>query len=114
VVVDLRDPHAVEARPARQAGHSHADTGGVVEQDRGGVGMLADLLPQRRHHSVQGAGGERDRHLAVVADPGRDGIPGGPLGEEHDLDGDVAALSDQLLDQPGQLGDEGVVGFDLW
>jgi hypothetical protein len=28
-------------------------------------------------------------------------------------DGDVAALSDQLLDQPGQFVDEGVVGLDL-
>jgi hypothetical protein len=112
-VTDLRGPDPVESRPAGQAGHGHPDIGRVVEQHRGGVGMLADLLPQGRHRPVQGAGGERDGDLAVVADAGRDGIPGSPLGEEHDLDGDVAALSDQLLDEPRQLGDDGVVGLDL-
>jgi hypothetical protein len=30
------------------------------------------------------------------------------------LDGDVAALSDQLLNQPRQLGYQSVVGLDLW
>ena len=85
-------------RPGRLVGHP--DIGRVVQQDRGGVGVLADLLAQRGHRAVHGAGGEGDRDLAVVADAGRDGIPGGPLGEEHDLDGDVAALADQLLDQP--------------
>ena len=75
--------------------------------------MLANLLPKGRHGPVQGAGGEGDGDLAVVADAGRDGVPGGSLGQQHDLDGDVAALSDQLLDQPRQLGDQGVVGLDL-
>ena len=113
VVVDLRRPDPVEPGPAGQAGHGHPDIGRVIQQDRGGVGVLADLLPQRGHRTVQGAGGEADGDLAVVADAGRDGVPGRPLGEEHDLDGDVAALADQLLDQPGQLGHEGVVGLDL-
>jgi hypothetical protein len=54
------------------------------------------------------------KEMAVVPDPGRDGIAGRSLGEEHDLDGDVAALSDQLLDQRGQLGYDRVVGLDLW
>jgi hypothetical protein len=67
--------------------------------------VLADLLTQRGHRAVQGAGGEADRDLAVVPDPGRDRVPGGPLGQEHDLDGDVAALAHELLDHPGDLGD---------
>jgi hypothetical protein len=103
----------MEAGTTGQAGDGHADVGGVVEQDRRGVGVLADLLAQRRHRAVHGAGGEADGDLAVVADPGRDGISGGALGEEHDLDGDVAALPHEFLDQPGQLRDEGVVGLDL-
>jgi hypothetical protein len=52
--------------------------------------------------------------LAVVPDASRDGIAGGPLSQQHDLDGDVAAFAHELLDQPGQLGDDRVVGFDLW
>ena len=113
VVIDLRRPHPVEPGPAGQAGDRHPDIGRVIQQDRGGVGVLADLLPQRGHRAVHGAGGEADGDLAVVPDPGRDGIPGGPLGQQHDLDGDVAALADQLLDQPRQLGHQGVVGLDL-
>jgi hypothetical protein len=95
----------MEAGTTGQAGDGHADVGGVVEQDRRGVGVLADLLAQRRHRAVHGAGSEADGDLAVVADPGRDGISGGALGEEHDLDGDVAALPHEFLDQPGQLSD---------
>jgi UTRA domain len=64
--------------------------------------VLAGLLPQGGHRAIQGAGGEADGDLAIVPDAGRDGIPGGPLGQQHDLDGDVAALSDQLLG-PGGL-----------
>jgi hypothetical protein len=45
VLVDLRGPHPVEPRPPRQARDRHPDIGGVVEQDGGGVGVLADLLP---------------------------------------------------------------------
>jgi hypothetical protein len=29
------------------------------------------------------------------------------------LDGDIATFPDQLLNQPAQLGDQGVVGLDL-
>jgi hypothetical protein len=76
--------------------------------------VLADLLAQRGHRPVHGPGGEGDRDLAVVPDPGWDGVTGRPLGEEHDLDGDVAALADQLLDQPRQLGHDRVMGLDLW
>jgi hypothetical protein len=76
--------------------------------------MLANLLAQRGHGAVHGPGGEGDGDLAVVPDPGRDGIPGGPLSQQHDLDGDVAALADQLLDQPRQLSHDRVVGLDLW
>jgi hypothetical protein len=75
--------------------------------------MLADLLPQRRDGPIDRPGGEGDGDLAVVPDAGRDGIARRPLGQEHDLDGDVAALADQLLDQPRQLGHQGVVGLDL-
>ncbi|HKO84252.1 MAG TPA: hypothetical protein VJ140_06760 [Actinomycetota bacterium] len=75
--------------------------------------MLADLLAQGGHGAVDGAGGEADGDLAVIPDPGRDRVTRRPLGEQHDLDGDVASLSDQLLGQPGQLGDQGVVGLDL-
>ena len=32
------------------------------------------------------------------------GVPGGLLGRQDDLDADVTALTDQLLNQPGQLG----------
>jgi hypothetical protein len=103
----------VEARPARQAGDRHPDIGRVIQQHRGGVGMLADLLPQRRHRPIHGAGGEADGDLAVVPDPGRNRVARGPLGEEHNLDGDVAAFPDQLLDQPGQLGHDRVVSLDL-
>jgi hypothetical protein len=113
VVIDLGRADPLEPGPPRQAGDRHADVGGVVEQDRGGVGVLADLLAQGGHGPVQGAGGEADGDLAVVPDPGRDGIPGGSLSQEHDLDGDVAALSHQLLDQPRQLGHDRVVGLDL-
>jgi hypothetical protein len=114
MVVHLRRPHPMEPGPTGQAGHGHPDVGRVIQQDRGGVGVLADLLPQRGHGPVQGAGGEADGDLAVVPDAGRDRVAGGPLGQQHHLDGDVAALADQLLDQPGQLGDQGVVGLDLW
>ena len=37
--------------------------------------MLADLLPQRGHGPIHGAGGEADGDLAVVPDPRRDRIP---------------------------------------
>jgi hypothetical protein len=75
--------------------------------------MLADLLPQRGNRPIHGASGEADGDLAVVPDPGWDGIPGRALGQEHDLDGDVAALADQLLDQPRQLSHDRVVSLDL-
>jgi hypothetical protein len=113
VVIDERGPHPVEPRAAGQAGHRHPDIGRVIQQDRGDVGMLADLLPQRRHRPIHRARGEGDGDLAVVPNPGRDGIASGPLGQQHDLDGDVTALADQLLDQPRQLGNESVVGLDL-
>jgi len=74
----------VEAGSAGQAGHRHPDIGRVVEQDRGGVGVLADLLPYGRYGAVDGAGGEADGDLAVVPDAGRDGIAGGALGQQHD------------------------------
>jgi hypothetical protein len=103
----------MEPRPARQTGHRHPHVGGIVEQDWGDLGVLADLLPQRGHGPVHGAGGEADGDLAVVPDAGWDGIPGGRLGQQHHLDGDVAALADQLLDQPAQLSHDRVVGLDL-
>jgi hypothetical protein len=113
VVIDLRRSHPMEPRPPRQTRHGHPDIGRVIQQDRRGVGVLANLLPQGGHGTVEGAGGEGDGDLAVVPDPGRDRIAGGALGEEHDLDGDVAALAHELLDQAGDLGHQGVVGLDL-
>ena len=44
VVIHLGGPHPLEPGAAGQAGHGHPDIARVVEQDRGGVGMLADLL----------------------------------------------------------------------
>jgi len=75
--------------------------------------VLADLLPQGGYRAVDGAGGEADGDLAVVPDAGRDRVPGGALGEQHDLDGDVAALAHKLLNEAGDLGHQGVVGLDL-
>jgi hypothetical protein len=59
----------MEPRTAGQAGHGHAHMGRVVEQDRGGVGVLADLLAQGGPSTVHSAGGEADGDLAVVPIP---------------------------------------------